>query len=83
MSPPMAAAGPHTFHRRRTTNAAVADTGMARNIRKFARPIGPTNGANGAVRSPSSGAAVFCPRLTPVGLKSEWLKKGSKPWPSA
>ena len=80
MRPPSAAAGSQTFHLRKTTNAAIAETGMPSTIKRFALTIGLSTGAKGALIRPSKGLEVFGARFTPVGTKRELLKNGLRPW---
>ena len=61
----------------------MAQAGIARTMRRFARAIGPKKAANGTVRTPRSGASVFWARFTPPGTNMALLKKGSSPWAAA
>lgn len=78
-----AAAGLHTCHFRNTTNAALAEIGIARTINKFTLTIGLAIMARGAVIKPNRGLSVFCARFTPVGAYMALLKNGFRPWASA
>ena len=78
--PPSAAPGSHTFHLRKTTNAAVAEMGMASTMRTFVATSGLNASVKGAPINPRSGLAVFCAKFTPVGTNMALVKNGFSPW---
>lgn len=78
-SPALTFAGRHIPHFWRTPEGAVADSGIAENMRRSKLTTGPNMAVIGAITSPRSGDSVFWARFTPAGSSIALVKNGFDP----